>query len=64
MQSLGERGVLVEIYKLYAAIVVTGVDGAVGRIECKTERCGWKKKGVQSGPGMIVPDYTGVVLGS
>ena len=64
MQSLSERGVLVEIYKLYAAVVVTGVDGAVGRIECKTKWRGRKKKGVQSGAGMIVPDYTGVVLGS
>ena len=33
---MSERGVLVEIYKLYAAVIVTCVDGAVCRIESKT----------------------------
>lgn len=37
---MGKRGVLVEVYKLYAAVIVTCIDSAVRRIECKTERSG------------------------
>ena len=61
---MGERGVLVEIYKLYAAVIVTRVDGAVCRIQGKTERSRWKKKGVQNSAGVIIPSYTGVVFGA
>lgn len=43
---MSDRGVLVEIYKLYAAVIVTGIDGAVRRIKCKTERSGREEERV------------------